>query len=457
MLKSIIFTTLCLCSALIRAENGEGLLAFDFGADLRVRQEIMDNVPGLPAGGVAMSSVRGNYRNHMRFRPRVWGETTIGENSRLFLRLADEFRWNVRPRNRATEFPDELIVDNLFFESKELFDGFVDFCIGRQDITGLYGLDHVFGDGTPGDGSRTAYSDVFRVRFRFDEIGDLDVFALYNADKNPLRWGTHRSEYRSLTGFGGGAHPDMDDWGYGAIWSSELADNVDMQIFAMQKRTSSFKRDGVKHSAKRRSMFGVKLVPHLTDEVSLQFEAMGQVGRDGEGSWLSGWSGYAGINWKAAESAWAVPFVSGGLHFMSGDKNAANEDGGDKAWDPMWARAVNDSEMFLYGTHYGTAWWSNLMLAKVKSGLEFSKRHELCASLAAMFAQCDDGLGGGDGLFKGVLSQLRYSFPLYFDGEAEGRRFEVFGHVIGEVFNPGDYFATDKPGWFVRWQVEFKF
>lgn len=457
MTRSLLITALCFFSATLCAESGEGLLAFDFGADLRIRQEIMDNVPGLPGGGVAMPLSRSGYRNHMRFRPRVWGEATIGENSRIYLRLADEFRWNVRPRNRLTEFPDELIVDNLFFESKDMFGGLVDFSAGRQDIYALYGLDHIFGDGTPGDGSRTVYSDMVRLRIKFDEAGSLDVFALYNADKNPLRWGTHRSEYRSLTGFGGGAQPDMDDWGYGAIWSSEMCGNMDMQLFAMQKRTSAFWRGDEKHSAKRRSLAGVKLVPHLNDELSLQLEAMGQVGRDGRGEWLSGWSAYAGVNWKAAERVWASPFASSGLHFMSGDKNAASEDGGNGAWDPMWARAVNDSEMFLYGTHYGTAWWSNLMLAKVKGGLEFSKRHEVCASFAAMFAQSDDGLGGGDGPFKGVLSQLRYSFPVYSSGDAEGRSFEVFGHLIGELFNPGDYFATDRPGWFVRWQMEFKF
>ena len=36
-------------------------------------------------------------------------------------------------------------------------------------------------------------------------------------------------------------------------------------------------------------------------------------------------------------------------------------------------------------------------------------------------------------------------------------RFKVFGHVLLEWFNPGDYFDTDKPAYFVRWQIDFKF
>ena len=49
--------------------------AFDAGADLRIRQELMDHVPGLPNGGFRGFRFReSGYRNHIRFRPRVWAE-----------------------------------------------------------------------------------------------------------------------------------------------------------------------------------------------------------------------------------------------------------------------------------------------------------------------------------------------------------------------------------------------
>ena len=104
---------------------------FDFGADLRIRQELMDNVPGLPGGGLLPRAPRSGYRNHVRFRPRVWGEFTPDENWRLYLRVADEFRWNVRPKSHKTTFPDEAVIDNLFLEAKDLFD---DFQIGRAHV-----------------------------------------------------------------------------------------------------------------------------------------------------------------------------------------------------------------------------------------------------------------------------------------------------------------------------------
>lgn len=447
--------------ASVSAAAGEGAaggIAFDAGADLRIRQEIMDNTPGLPGGGVALPAARGPYRNHVRIRPRVWGEVRQDDEWRLYVRFADEWRWNVRPRNHSNVFPDELIVDNLFFEAKGLFDGLVDsFAVGRQDLYNLFGLDNIFVDGTPGDGSRTLYSDLARIGFDFEDAGRLDLFALYDSDENPLRWGTRRGRHRSLAGLGGGAEADMDDWGWGGVYSGRAGEALPWKVFAMQKRTMAYRRGGAKHPATRRELLGANLRPELGGGFAALLEAMGQVGRNGEGDWLSGWSACAGIEWKEPEDRSIRPFAGLRLHFMSGDKNAADEDGGRRAWDPMWARGVNYSEMFLYGTHYGAAWWSNTVIAKAHGGLDFGPSHKLYFSTAPVFAQADDGLGGGDGHFKGLLSQARYDFPILAADKDEGRSLQITGHVFAELFNPGGYFESDRPGWFLRWQIAFAF
>jgi len=440
-------------------------ISFNAGADLRIRQEIMDHVPGLPGDGVHPGAGRlsaaksSEYKNHMRFRPRVWGELKGESESlgawRLHARLTDEFRWYVTPRTGDWTWPDEVVLDNLFVEGKDLFDGFLDLSVGRQDIYRLYGLDHVFVDGTPGDGSRTIYSDIVRVALKFDEVRKLDLFALYNFDDNVLRWGTERGKHRSLSGLGG-AEPDMDDWGFGAIWSDEIAPWLPYQLFAMQKNTLEYKRGEEQHPWTQREMAGAKLMPRIDEEWSLQFEGMGQVGVNGEGATLHGWSAYSGVYWKESEGT-IRPFANAGYHFMSGDDDAGTEDGGHGAWDPMWSRGVNDSEIFLYGTHYGAAWWSNMHFAKVSVGLDLGGRHRVEASSGPMFAASQDGLGGGMGFFKGLLSQIRYDVPIWTADKEKGERFEIFGHLYAEVFNPGDYFATSKPAYFLRWQVDFKF
>jgi len=449
--------------AALSASLAEGGVGFDAGADLRVRQELIQNVPGLPNGGVLMPKARSGFTDHMRFRPRVWGdlklETEDAGKYRIFTRFTDEFRWYVEPQNSAQTFPGEVILDNLFLEGKDLFGGFMDFLVGRRDLYNLYGLNHVFVDGTPGDGSRTTYGDMVQLGFTVTDEERLDLFFLHNCDRNNIRWGTDRSDVLSMTGFGGNTDRGMDDWGAGAIWSGKAYGKaLDYNVFAMDKTTQGFHRDGVSHPWTSRAMGGVKLVPHLNEEWSVPLEAMGQIGKNGDGDVLSGWSAYAGVDWKLATESRYKPYGKFGYHFMSGDDDAAEEDGGHSAWDPMWARGVNDSEGFLYGTHYGQAWWSNQHYLKLTGGLELNGRgHRIEGSCGPLFAAAQDGMGGGDGMFKGFLSQARYVFPLWRADKAKGERFEVLGHVIGEWFNPGSYFETEKPMFFFRWQVEFGF
>ena len=97
------------------------------------------------------------------------------------------------------------------------------------------------------------------------------------------------------------------------------------------------------------------------------------------------------------------------------------------------------------------------MFLKTTGGIDFGRRHRLTLSSGPMFAAVNDGLGGDDGAFKGLLSVAKYDFPLWLPDTAKGERLEIFGHLYAELFNPGDYFATDKPAWFVRWQLDFRF
>ena len=446
----------------LSAFGARGELGFDAGADVRIREELMNNVPGMPGGGLLLKVPRSGFSNHIRFRARAWGEmrgtTENWGEWRVFTRLTDECRWCPEPYKNVHTFPDEVILDNLFVQGKGLFDGFLDLKVGRQDLYGLYGLDHVFVDGTPGDGSRTTYGDLAGVTFNVTEKSKLDLFALYDFDDSDVRWGTDRSRHCVLSGIDPTASPDMDDYGFGAIWGSELAPWLPYQVFVVQKNTHEFEdARGVTHPWTQRELVGAKFAPKLDEEWSLQFEGMGQVGCNGDGATLSGWSAYSGLHWKSASESTIRPFGNVGYHFMSGDDDAADEDGGHSAWDPMWSRGVNDSEIFLYGSHYGIAWWSNQHFLKAEIGLDLGRHHRLTGNCGPLFAAAQDGLGGGDGYFKGLLSQLRYDFPIWLADREKGERFEVFGHLYAEFFNPGDYYETDKPAMFLRWQVEFKF
>lgn len=454
------FVFFVVCS-LVFMSSALGSADFDAGADLRVRQEMLDHVPGLPGGGVWLNAKEMRYRNQLRFRPRVWAEESLVSDIgkfRLRLRLTDEFRHYVHTSSKVKyRWPDEVIIDNLFIEGRDLADGFIDFRLGRLDIHGLYGLDYVFDDGTPGDASRTFYGDMATVTLNFTKDSTLDFFGIYNRDDNVLRWGTDDDKHRPLTGLGGGAEPEMDDWGFGAIWGSKLAKWLPYQVYVMQKNTLEFERKGEVHPWTQRELLGTKLMPQLDDEWSLHLEGMGQVGCNGEGATLTGWFAYSGVKWKSARKSTVRPFASLGYKFMSGDDDAADEDGGHSAWDPMWGRGIADSLLFAYGTNYGVQWWSNVQVASLTAGLDLGRRHRVSANCGPMFAAAQDGLGGGEGMYKGLLSWAKYEFPIWLPNHEQGERLEVFGHLLAELFNPGDYYEAEKAAWFLRWQVEFRF
>ena len=478
-MKKLMVAAVMAAGAAMAGEVKEGVTVeedspfeFNAGADVRIRQEIMHNVPTLPGGGMVGNPAvkKLEAKNQMRFRVRAWGEVKAGDNWRLYTRLCDEMRAGLVRKTHNATWPNEVVIDNLYLDGSHLLEGvlfdegWIDFRAGREDIYGLFGLNHIFADGCPDVGSRSCYSDMIRTAIHFDKDTWVDVFGIFNKDREQARLGTRRSYFGTqLSGFGGN-DTEMDDWGFGAIFNSRV-DLLKYQLMWIQKDTASFHRGGVKHPRRNVNMFGAKLVPEWTENFSTPLEAYVQVGRNGEDKELLAWSTYAGFEWKNRSLESWRPFWNGGLHVMSGDRHAASEDGGRNAWDPMWYRAVDDSEMMAYGSLYGGCWWSNMYNLKTSLGVEIAPRHKIALMAGPMFAQEQDHLGGGNGMYKGFLTQARYDFPIYpkffLMGEEPGKsgldRFQIFGHILLEYFNPGDYFESSKPAYFVRWQIDFKF
>ena len=419
-----------LAFAVLTAFSANAYIDFDAGANLRIREEMMNNVVGCPNGSFVRRAA-GHFTNHIRFRPRVWGELRFGNDEigkwRLYTRLADEIRWNIEPKKSDYSWPDEVVLDNLFLEGKELFDGFLDVGIGRRDLYGYGdGLTRLFVDGTPGDGSRSLYADMATVTMHVSETDKLDLFFMHNSDDNEnLRWGDYNSKHRSLTMRNIGDE-DRDEWAGGAIWGGRW-NALAYQFFVMEK--------AVEHED-HLELAGVNLKHPITDEVSAELELMNQFDKD--------CSVFAAINWKSKEEG-VRPFAGISFWYLGPE------------WDPMWARAPIDSEMFLYGTHNGLGWWSNQYLVKFSAGLEFSRQHSFTAYTEPIFAAENDGVGGGNGQFKGLNTCFLYKFPIILADKTKGERFEIVGHILAEFFNPGDYYESDRPAYFLRWQVEFKF
>ena len=445
------------------------------GGDLRVRQEIMHNVPGLPgASGAMMPQASKEMQNQIRYRVRAW--TSIDtDNFGLYARVADEMREypvsnGVKRKNRNYNFPDELVLDNLYFEGRGLFDDFLDFRIGRQDLFdgrhSTLGLDRLMLDGTAYDGSRTCYADMIRFTFHTDDTSKLDVFALYDNGRNIYRYGSRHSRSRPMNAIHPRDNGEMDEWGGGLVWNDVLFDGVlPYQLYTLHKHNEEYNSgSGIRYEDKQITALGIHLMPEVTENLSFDLDGAKQFGSSSNGTQAGGFMGYVAVDFhKRRDYQGMKPYSRLSAYYLSGDRRRNGEDDNDTAWDPMWARSPCDSEMMQYGTLYGMGYWSNMLYTKLTLGVEFAPRHTLAVYSGPMWAAVQDHQGHADGSgesnFKGVLSSARYDFPLILapKGTQGWERWEIFGHVVGEVFNPGDYYDSSRPAYFIRWEITIKF
>ena len=451
-------------------------LEFDAGADLRVRQEIMHNIPGLPgAPGAMMPRVYKKDVNHIRFRPRVWASASW-DRFTLYGRLVNEFREHivkngVKRDHRAYNFPDELALDDLYLDGQGLFDGFFDFRIGRQDMFenghSVFGLDRILFDGAPYVGSRSCYADMIKLTFHTSDASKLDAFALYDNGRNIFRYGNRNSRGRPMNAIHPGDSPDMDEWGGGLVWHDSLAEKTfPYKIYLIHKHNESYYAPGRRRvQDKQITTVGVDIAPEINENLSFELDLADQFGTISDGNRQAGGQmAYAAVDFHRSRAEKGLrPYSRLSVYYMSGDRHHGRDGDNDTAWDPLWGRWPQDSELFQYGTLYGLGYWSNMTYPKLTLGLDIGPHHRLCAYTGPIFAAAQDRAGhadgSGDSMFKGELSVVRYDFPILLaPKDASGfKRFEIFGHVMAELFNPGDYYDSSRPAWFLRWELMFKF
>ena len=431
-------------------------LDWNAGSDLRVRHELYDNVPQYNANGAVSPN-----QSYMRIRPRAWGEVK-NEDFRLNLRLTDEFREYFQPsESRNAQFPDELIVDNLYLDLYDLFNDRVDLRIGRQDFLGPdgYGAGRVLMDGTPGDGSRTAFMDAIKATVKIDEKNALDLLAIYNNPDNELSWGHPKGangsapKERQLT-YNVPGSTDMAEYGGGLYFKSKAFTMCPFDLYYLFKRETKSHLGATRLPGRDTHTVGTRVMPKLTDTLSAEFEGAAQAGEKDGGASTAGYMGYAGLTYKPLVDTAAKPFLTGALYYLSGDEDHTAKGDNDTSWNPLWARWPQYSEMYPYHDR-GVCYWSNLIYPNITAGSEFSKGHKVSANVGPAYAAAEDGLGGGNGDFYGWFGMVRYDFPLFKN--IFGKRGDLSGHLTAEVLDPGDYYTSDTVAYFLRWEVIARF
>lgn len=434
--------------AVVRPDEKSGL-ELDAGADLRIRQEIMDNIPNTVPPFTGETS-------YFRIRPRVWGEAKY-KNYRLYTRLTDEFWHYTSDSRRVNSWPNEIVLDNLYLDANDLFDGWLDLRVGRQDL--IYGKGRIILDGTSYDGSRTIYMDAIKATINFDEEkkNTLDVLAIYNNNHNEAALGGIDGGEKELNTIVPGSKY-LDEWGGGLYFKSKELDEFPFELYWIYKRETKAKMaNGTTLQGRRFHTLGARLMPKFSETISGELEGAVQSGEKDDGKSTSGYMGYAGLRYDPAVEWKMKPFVNAGVYYLSGDDN--NGDGNnDSGWNPVWARWPQFSELLVLEWRNGAGYWTNLIYPHVEGGFSISKQHKLFASFGSLYADERDGRGGDTGNHYGYLGTICYDFPLLTNlFGRDDKRGNLLGRLQAEALQPGDYYETSSTMYFLRWQIIAEF
>lgn len=380
-----------------------------YGGDLRYRIVDLNEIPLNSTSGGNPDALTLDTTFY-RFRTRVWADSRIDPETRLYGRLTNEFRnvWG-DDRDDSWDAPDEVVLDSFFIDSKG---GRWDIRIGRQDLN--YGTGKVVFDGTPLDGSRTRYFNALKASLGLPG-NTLDFLGIYNVDEDPL---AINSQDRELLG------NNVDgETAFGLYWQSESVEALPFEAYSVYKIERQAGAD------REFTTVGGRLMPKLSPNLSGNLEVAFQNGRHGDID-ISGDMIDVAFTYRAGTAM--DPALVAGYYRLSGDDPGTAGD--DEGWQQVFGRWSQFSELYTYALTVdggGFAEWSNISVPYVGFDLSPIPDSALKVRLYSLGA-VETAAGQADD--RGVLATARFDAPLAP---------RVRAHFLHEWLMPGDYYAGD--------------
>jgi hypothetical protein len=473
-MKRLAFLATSIMALTAMTEEGnnkeEGRLKLDGGFDIRLRYEWYDSPPN------SDGFINRTYYDFYRQRTRTWG-SAYTDNYGLYIRLGNEFREysNYAPAHNYNRFPDQLFVDNLYFDFKNLLDDRVDIRIGRQDLK--YGAGRIICEGTPTDGGRSEYFDSIKGTVRVTEKTSGDFFATYiKPVDNFLSIGQADGQNYNLTSYDGAVGPGKNDnlteWGVGTYWTSKEFNECPLELYAVYKDESKWHKKGKSSDTlpgRQYATFGTRVNPQFTENFSAEFEGAYQFGRTEdndaksiEGQPINAYMLYGGLTYKTKEIA-LKPYVTIGTLYLSGDDkhstyNSTSSEDAVTGWNPVFARAtfIGELPVKMYGSSYR---WSNLSWTYIEPGFEPFKDHKYKLQTGPLFAlQNENQEDSSSNLYRGWHTLLKYECILL--KEVAKKRGTIKTALQLEHLAYGDYYqlpgAPDN-GYYARVELSMAF
>ncbi len=419
---------------------------FKWGADLRLRQEFHENAFTLDHTSV------GDIFDYQRYRARVWGSILPTDQLSLNARLTWEGRYYWEPASREGFDDDYIIPDQLNLTVKNIANTKSTLTVGRQDIVLLDGW--LVLDGTPLDGSRTIFFDAVRYQYEIPN-------SKFSLDMAVLQTHSSADEWLPVI---------MNDDAYKAPGEATLSEQDETGAFVdvryKPEKTTQYDAYYIyKHSYDPKSArngeqgyvhaIGGRAEHGFTDNIVGRVEGVYEFGTMHNGFTpsqgdLSAYGATGRLSYLCKDQ-WDTRVHFTG-EYLSGDDPDTSDN---EAFTSMWGRWPQFSELYIltYAPETRVADVTNLIRVGPSLDTSPTSRLSFNAAYYALFAadQTTPNAGIiGDGYFRGHLftGVAKYKFNRYMSG-----------HLWGEYFIPGDYYASnrDDNAIFLRAELMFTF
>lgn len=414
---------------------------FSYGGSLRLRQEYFKN-----AWDFNNQSTIFHNDNYFRVKLSIWGKWQFSDDVSLYTRLTSEPDIYLTTKGTLSKGrsvgDDEILIDNLYLDVKNIFGMPIDLRIGRQDFLFTYGEGFVILDGTPYDGSRTVYFNAAKATYHFNKENSVDFVFIYN-----------RSEDEYLPVINNLERPlnTYDEKAFVLYGKVKPAEKLSLEPYYIYKSEDGYNKNGTQIPKLELNTVGVRSVYSFAPW-RLRGELAYQFGEYEDNDKRNGLGGYAYLT-RLFKDVKFSPLLDVGFAYLYGEKP---QSGRNEGWDPLFSRWPWISELYLfaYAIEGGEpAYWTNLQLYRTVLRLSLTKKTNL--SICYNYLRANKSLNGvapffGDGKNRGHMPQiiLKHKFNK-----------NVSGHLWCEYFIPGDFYASNNqdPALFLRWQLMFKF
>lgn len=459
MIKKSLLTLFALClGAALYAEIASAEVKSHWGAEFRLRQDYLENIMDLRTLG------KPDW-DFFRLRSSLWGKVDLDEDMDAYLKLTNEAKYylgSYKPFETSDSTSDsnrfdvdELVIDNLYFDYRNIAGLPIDIRIGRQNFLGAYGEGFLILDGTPGDGSRTAYFNAVKTTWRINNSNNVDLLYISDPKTDQYLPSLYTAQSKSLSAYVDNKRllNASNEQGVVVYGKSKINDNLLLEPYYVYKEEYPV---GANPKLNLNTLGARAVVTvggwKMRGEFAHQFGEY-ENNRDRKGN-----GGYVFLGRKYEKVTWKPEWELGYVYLSGDDPNTPQHEG----WDPLFSRAPMWNEVYAYLFLPETlkdsgpipGYWTNLHLyiAGVKLALasktnlaisyQYLRSDQVTSGLnAAMFSNnCKE---------RGQLATLilNHSFTKQLDGLLQVEYF-----IPGKFYNDNAQHAA-----LYRWQLQYKF